>query len=236
MRLNQVAGAAAQRQDRWTKDIVMRLEAVEVNRRILKLLFSELMGFMFVNSLLLLDAQADCSRQVLHFAARPNELSYADLVNPSTRVLREECWKEINLEQTWTKGGRQYVSKNVLEKVLGKVSNANKWAAVVIASNLRKLDGGDLEDSLVALGVTINKTPSLLLSFYRDGVINKIELESCCRSTPLDLPENARAHLSYLQKRKRSVSSVKTASLQIARSMALIYIEEAIQEVRNTWP
>ncbi len=220
----------------WAKDNVMRMVTDEVKHRILNLSCSVLMILTVVNSLLLLDAHADCSRQVQHFAARPNELNYVVLVNPATRVIHEECWKEINHEQTWTKSGRKYVSKEVLEKVLEKVSSANKWAALIIASNLGKLDGGDLEDSLVALGVSINKSPSLLLSFYRDGVINKIEFESCCKSTPLDLPESARAHLSYLEKRKRSISSVKTASLQSAKSMALIYIEEAIQVVRNTWP
>ena len=215
----------------------MRMRPAEVNRQILRWSYSVLMFLTVMNSLLLLDAHADCSREVQHFAARPNELNYATLINPATREIRDECWSEINHERTWTKGGRlKYVSKDVLEKVLGKVSSANKWAALVIASNLRKLDGGDLEDSLIALGASINKSPSLLLSLFRDGVINKIELESCCKSTPLDLPENARAHLSYLEKRKRSVSSVKNANLQSAKHLALIYIEQALQETRNTWP
>ena len=178
-------------------------------------------------------ARAECLSDASRFANKPNQERYNALKKPNTQAVREECWDEIIREKTWTENNVPCVSQPLFDKVIGKVSNGNRWAALFIAANLNRLDGGDLEDGLVALGLTMNKDPSLVLRLYRDGIIPEAAFKWCVASRPLKLVDNDTATLAFLKQRRKKILSVKMRELVDAKKTALASLDEAIRDYQR---
>jgi hypothetical protein len=180
-------------------------------------------------------ANPKCLSDALGFASRPNQDNYNALKDPKTEAVREECWDQINREKIWPRNHPIYSSQPLLDKVLKKASNGNKWAALFVATNLRRLDGGNLEDALVALGVSMNKNPTVVLRLCRDGVIGQITLKNCVSSYPLELSDNQRGTLSYLDRRRKRILSVEARDLEDVKRAALTYLDESIRHIQGPY-
>jgi hypothetical protein len=166
-------------------------------------------------------SSAECVSEVTRFLSDPNEVTYGKLVDPYTRVVSDDCWDYIAN------------GNNALQRLLKKVSAGNLWTAIFIARNIDRLDGGDLEDALIALGVSMDKDPNLLLSLHRDGIIDNQTLSSCVSQRPLSLVDDQKGTLLLLKLRKKKILSVKTPGLEDAKREALIQLDETINDIEN---
>lgn len=124
--------------------------------------------------------------------------------------------------------------------VLGQLNHwaeqGNRWAAQYLAKHARQLDGGNLEDALVALGQFSDHDMERLLIFANKGLLSKRELTDALTMLPSSLSDNPHAQLQLLSTRKSKVTRVTRKDLSQQRAQALTAISDFAAEIRSKNP
>jgi hypothetical protein len=105
-----------------------------------------------------------------------------------------------------------------------------------LAKHLKQLDGGNLEDALVALGQFSDHDMERLLFFAKSGLLSKHELSDALTMLPLSLSDNPRAQLDSLGRRRSNIMRITQKDLSEQRAQALSAIDEFASEIRSKNP
>jgi hypothetical protein len=185
----------------------------------------QMLGFLFaLLTLVSLGAQASesasslgCQEAVRVFLATPAKRTLITLLGAD----ETDCWAVIGL------------SNVNLDQLIYSVGQGNRWAAQYLASHLRNLDGGNLEDALIALGQFSDHNMERLLIFANKGQISNHELTDALTMLPLSLSDNPHALLDLLKARKNKVMRVTRKDLLEQRALALRAIDDFVSEIRS---
>jgi hypothetical protein len=109
----------------------------------------------------------------------------------------------------------------------------NRWAAQYLAEHLRQLDGGNLEDALIALGQFSDHNMERLLLFANRGLLSKHELADALTMLPLSLSDNPQAQLDLLKARRNKVMHVIRKNLLGQKAQAVSAIDNFSSEIRS---
>lgn len=159
----------------------------------------------------------DCQRLATAFLANPTKSTASDLQSNSGNV----CWPAI---------GSSNANFNIL---LRNVQRGKYWAASYLAVNLKNTDGGNLEDSLAALGTFSDLDMEDFLDFAKKGLISKHEFTDAVTALPLSLSDNQAAQLAALKAREGKIILVSRKDLSGQKALALKAIEEFVAEIEK---
>jgi len=165
-------------------------------------------------------AELDCQKAVDAFLALPTDRTLAAM----SRSDQAGCWSVVGSSNT------------NLDQLNHWVIRGNRWAAQYVAKHLKQLDGGNLEDTLIALGRFSDHDMDRLLFFANKGLLSKRELEDALTMLPLSLSDNPRAQLDLLSARKRKAMRVTRRDLSEQRTQALSAINNFASEIRSKNP
>jgi hypothetical protein len=124
-------------------------------------------------------------------------------------------------------------SNDDLNRLNNETAKGNPWAAQYLAGTLKMLDGGNLEDALVALGQFSEHNMQRFLSFANEGILSDDALRDALTMLPLSLTDDPQAQLRALSLRRRHAMSVNRNDLQQQRAEALKAIDDFAAEVRS---
>lgn len=113
------------------------------------------------------------------------------------------------------------------------VKSGNRWAAEFSARNLKGLDGGNLEDALVALGQFSEHDMVRLLMFAQAGLLSTNELSDALTMLPLSLSDNPGAQLNLVMTRRNKAAAVREQVLSNQRAQALKALDDFAVEIRS---
>ena len=113
------------------------------------------------------------------------------------------------------------------------VEVGNPWAAQYSAEHVKELDGGNLEDALIALGQFSNHNMTRLLLFAKNRLLSERELSDALTMLPLSLSDNPDAQLKALNQRRSKVVGVTRKDLMPQRREALAAIDAFASEIRS---
>jgi hypothetical protein len=113
------------------------------------------------------------------------------------------------------------------------VKAGNRWAAEFSARNLKSLDGGNLEDAVVALGQFSDHHMARLLMFAEQGLLSKHELTDALTMLPLSLSDNPTAQLKLVMRRRNKAAAVRQQGLSNQRAHALKALDNFAVEIRS---
>lgn len=162
-------------------------------------------------------SESDCHERITAFTAHPNQ----DSLQKVSGSADARCWALIG------------ESNNLLLKLNDWTKKGNPWMAQYLAEHLKNLDGGNLEDALIALGEFSERDMARLLFFAHDGILSGPELDDALTMLPLSLSDNAVAQLRLLELRRQKVASITRKELSQQRVLALAAIDGSIREVRE---
>jgi hypothetical protein len=163
---------------------------------------------------------AGCQQKAVSFLDKPSPHTIASLVGAD----EARCWSVFAS------------SNSDLQRLTNSVQEGNPWAAQYLARNLRHLDGGNLEDSLVAMGQFSDYNMERLLIFGSKGQISKHELTDAITMLPLSLSDNPGALLDALRARKDLVMRVNLADVEEQKTLAIKAIDDSISQITAATP
>jgi hypothetical protein len=105
-------------------------------------------------------------------------------------------------------------------------------AASCLAGSLHSLDGGELEDALVALGRYGDSRPKELLLLTHGGILEKSSLASAVTMLPSSLSDNLQAQAAALEARRSRFRKVAHPKLLAERELVLQSLASAIIDMR----
>jgi hypothetical protein len=188
----------------------------------------QVLGFIVSLSMLValsLRASADsvgsgCQEAVGAFLALPSEHAPAAL----SGLDQAACWSMIGS------------SDANLNRLNHWVEQGNRGAAQYLAKHLKQLDGGNLEDALIALGQFSDHDMERLLFFANKRLLSKHELADALTMLPLSLSDNPRAQLDSLTLRRSKAVRITRPDLLEQRAQALGAIDNFTSEIRSKNP
>jgi hypothetical protein len=166
------------------------------------------------------DSSPSCLEAVSMFLATPEKRTLIAL----SEAGEAECWSVIER------------SNSNLNQLMHLVEQGNDWSAQYLVEHLRALDGGNLEDSLIALGLFSDHHMERLLIFAKKGQLSKQELSDTLTMLPLSLSDNPAGQLDYLKARKNRVMRVTRKNLSEQKVQALSTIDNFESEIRSKNP
>ncbi|RDI98678.1 hypothetical protein DVT68_09165 [Dyella solisilvae] len=122
-------------------------------------------------------------------------------------------------------------TSETLDQLLLHVESGDFWSARFLAEHLSQLDGGELEDSLVALGQFGDHHATELLRYAKNRVISDRQMVDALVMLPLSLSDDFDAQLRWMRNRRSRVASVYDNDLAIERALALRSIDSHISEI-----
>lgn len=134
----------------------------------------------------------------------------------------EDCWKVIGA-----------ANKN-LNRLLRSVESGNQWSATYLVKRLDRLDGGNLEDVMVALGQFGDHNIERLLAFGGRGELSSRQLSEALTMLPLSLSDNPDAQLEAMKARRAKVTLVRRRYLIEQKAIALKAIDEFLNEIASS--
>ena len=158
----------------------------------------------------------DCQRQMRAFLAMPTELSLSFL---EEGVNAEKCWQAISS------------ANKDLDRLDRLTERGNIVGAQYLAQHLKQLDGGNLEDSLIALGMFAKRHPEDFLSLSKDGTISDRELVDSLTMLPSDLTDNLKGQAREMRVRRERIAKVGRSDLQEKKGVALKGIDDHLAEL-----
>jgi hypothetical protein len=158
-----------------------------------------------------------CQDLVTAFLTHPSEDTLSGLSSAHDTV----CWAVFAS------------SDSSLSKLDQWVARGNSSAAKYLSTHLRRLDGGNLEDALVALGQFSEQDMVRLLLFAKSGLLSKQELSDALTMLPLSSSDHPRAQLKLLTKRRNNVARITRKDLTEQKAQALKAIDEFAAEIRS---
>lgn len=161
-----------------------------------------------------------CQKAVHAFITMPSKITIAALSEPDDAT----CWAVI-------------ASSNKNLKQLDRwTAQGNRWTAHYLARHLKQLDGGNLEDALVALGQFSERDMEQILRFAKSGLLSKRELSDALTMLPLSLTDNPHGQLNALVIRRSNVMRVTREDLSQQRAQALSAIDDFASEIKSHNP
>lgn len=157
-----------------------------------------------------------CRERAAQFLSRPSKETLSILGDAANDSM---CWSEVGS------------TNESLNRLLGFVENGNPWGAKYLAQHLNRLDGGNLEDSLVALGQFADRRVVELLKFAKSGYLSDRELADALTMLPLSMSDDLDMQLKAMQKRRAHVAKVRSSDLAGQRAIALKAIDSFIAEI-----
>lgn len=165
-------------------------------------------------------SESDCDAWIAEFSAHPSENGLRKVSGPADSA----CWPLVD-------------SSNFLQSKLNDwTGRGNHWTAEYLAEHLKKLDGGNLEDALQALGEFSERDMTRLLFFAHGRKVSRQELEDALTMLSLSLSDNPIAQLRSLRLRRQKAASITKKELSQEKAWALDAIDRAIAEVRENNP
>lgn len=158
-----------------------------------------------------------CQEEATAFLGLPSEHTLAVMSGTNETT----CWAIIES------------SNGNLNKLDHWVEQGNRWAAEYLAKHLKVLDGGNLEDALVALGQFSIHDMERFLFFAKSGLLSKHEMSDALTMLPLSLSDDPRGQLESLATRRRKIMRVARKDLANPRAEALAAIDEFVAEIRS---
>jgi len=157
-------------------------------------------------------AVSDCDEKIKIFLATPSEQT----LTATSGMDDKKCWEVIGY------------SNDNLNRLIHSVEQGNRWAAQYLAEHLKELDGGNLGDSLRALGQFSVHNMEQLLRFKKDGQISEYQFKNALTNLPLSLSDNLRGQLDALKTRRKRVMQITRDDLIEERAVALKVIDDAL--------
>jgi hypothetical protein len=114
-----------------------------------------------------------------------------------------------------------------------RAAAANRTELRKLLCVLPKLDGGELEDALIALGKAMDRDPAFILRAAQRHEMSTHTLNDSAQMVSLDFGDDQHAQLAALDRRLRAVRAVSDRRLAAARAEAIASINEAIAETRR---
>lgn len=164
--------------------------------------------------------KSDCYKAVDTFMSLPTE----NTLNALARSDEDGCWSVV---------GPSNLAQNRLNRWAVR---GNRWAAEYLAKHLKQLDGGNLEDALIALGQFSDHDMERLLLFANKGLLSKGELKDALTMLPLSLSDNPHGQLDMLRERKIKLQGVTRNDLSTQKTWALTAINDFASEIRAKNP
>jgi hypothetical protein len=95
------------------------------------------------------------------------------------------------------------------------------------------LDGGELEDALVALGRYGDRRPAELLLLTHQGTLSRLSLARAVRMLSLSLSDDLPAQARAVKARRQRFREVALPALVAERDLALKSVDSALAEIRT---
>jgi hypothetical protein len=112
-----------------------------------------------------------------------------------------------------------------------RVEAGDRQAAFCLAIGLHSLNGGELEDALVALGRYGDQRPTELLQLTRQGALAKQSLADAVAMLSLSLADDLHAQAAVLKARRDRFRKIVQPSLTAERGLALRSIGAALSDI-----
>lgn len=160
-----------------------------------------------------------CYGAVSMFIQRADEKSLAELRAADPK----ECWIYFDLCDD---------RRGALQQ---RVAEGNRPAATYLASKLKLLDGGNLEDAMVALGQFSDKDMESFLAFARDHVLAAETIEDAVVMLPLETVDEPALQLGEIVKRRNAAAKVSDESLQEYRRSVLAALDAATLRIKKNY-
>jgi hypothetical protein len=151
------------------------------------------------------------------------------LMNPNEQTLRLVSGR--NDEACWALIGASSVN---LGKLDGSASSGNETATRYLIVHLNKLDGGALENALVALGVFAETKPEGFLRLSRSGELPDRHMRNAVVMLPLELSDDPSAQLRRLMLRKTAFDRIEAPDLAPQKHAALEAIDAHAEEIKRS--
>lgn len=162
------------------------------------------------------EAPRDCDHLIANFINQPDE---------STRAMLDQgagdCWAKIQ------------DSNEKIDALATLVRNGKRSAVAYLAPHLRQLDGGNLEDALIALGVFAESNMEEFLDLESRGELTSREASDSLTMLPLPLSDDLRAQLVTMRRRRAAVIGVSRTDLAKVKTHALSTIDKFIVEIKS---
>ena len=159
---------------------------------------------------------AGCREPAKAFLSTPNDRTLRAV---SDAAVAEACWTALSPEAK-------------RDRLIRHVEHGNRWAVQYLADHLDLLDGGDLEDSFVALGQFGDHHPERLLVFAKEGHLSDKDVKNAMTMLPLSLSDSPRLQLDALNARRLRVRRVSRADLAHQKLIALHAIDAFVGEIQ----
>lgn len=165
------------------------------------------------------NAGSICSRLLTEFLRAPTE----GLLKSLNETAGDGCWSTAEM------------SNERLQSLLTQVTDGSTPAAKYLVRHvLGQLDGGNLEDSFVALGNFSDQHMEALLDLAAEGGVSRAELKRALTMLPPELSDEPSAQLRKMKARRGAVERVGRKALSSYRSEALGAIDGFIAEIERS--
>lgn len=109
-------------------------------------------------------------------------------------------------------------------------------AAFCLAVGLHSLDGGELEDALVALGQYGDRQPAELLQLAHRGTLSRQSLADAVTMLPLSLSDDLRVQERAMEVRRAQFKKVAEPALVAEQEFVLQSIGSALADIMAQMP
>jgi len=181
---------------------------------------TRVIGIFILSTALVTSAQT-CKNSVVNFLGNPSKGNYTQLVNPRTSQELADCWSIIDTNEA------------LRTRADNLVTTGNEWTIRFVASTLKRLDGGSLEDALITLGRASHRSPELLLSLANAGNISYKERGDAVTMRPETLIDKDKESIDEMRARAESFKSVRKPALDRPKAYVLKQLQGVIQELEN---
>jgi hypothetical protein len=155
-----------------------------------------------------------CHSAIAHFLRVPSSTSFA-AINPAAD---NKC---------------SYFTVEQLQGLDKLAASGDRYAAQLLASQIRTLDGGELEDALRSLGEFGSRHMQEFIGPAVAGAMTDRNLADALTMLPLDLEDNFDAQLAELRKRRSALEGLADKGAQQRGKAAIASLDKFIGEVER---
>lgn len=132
-------------------------------------------------------------------------------------------------------GKKNLLSNSSLIRLNNHAANGNKWAAKYIALHLKYLDGGNLEDAMIALGQFGDSDMKELLMLNHKDIITESNTTRLLVMMPLSVSDNENNQLDLIKQRKSKIFAIHEKELYKIRLLSISALNEMSKTIKNAY-